>query len=47
MSNSIRNEVIVPVAGSRLDMDFVFTEKTLQVVCLTYIYPDSNRSWIA
>ena len=33
------------VAGSGLD--FVFTEKTLLVVCLTYIYLDSNRCRIA
>jgi len=36
-SNSIRGEVFFPVAGSGLD--FVFTGKTLLVVCLTYIYP--------
>jgi len=46
-SNRIRSEVIFPVAGSGLDLDFVFTEKTLLVLCLTYIFPDSNRSRIA
>jgi len=30
-----------------MDLDNVFTEKTLLVVCLTYIYPDSNKSRIA
>ena len=45
--NKIRSEVIFPVAGSGLDLDFVFTEKTLLVLCLTYIFPDSNRSRIA
>jgi len=34
-SNRIRSEVIFPVAGSWLD--FVFTEKTLLVLCLIYI----------
>jgi len=44
-SNRIRSEIFIPVAGPGLD--FVFTEKTLLVVCWTYIYPDSNRSRIA
>jgi len=44
-SNRIRSEVIFPVTGSGLD--FVFTEKTLLVLWLTYIFPDSNRSRIA
>jgi len=35
--NRIRTEVFFPEAGSGLDLDFVFTEKTLLVVCLTYI----------
>jgi len=30
-----------------LDLDFLFTEKTLLVVCLNYIHLDSNRSRIA
>jgi len=46
-SNRIRSEVFFHATGSRLDLDFVFTEKTFLVVCLTYIYPDSNRSRIA
>ena len=36
-SNNIRSEVFFPVAGSRLDLDFVFTEKKL-TVCLVDIY---------
>jgi len=36
--NRIRTEVFFPEAGSGLDLDFVFTEKTLLVVCLTYIF---------
>ena len=32
-----RSEVIFHVAGPGLDLDFVFTEKTLLVLCLTYI----------
>jgi len=35
------------VVESGLDLGFVFTEKTLLVVYLTYIYPDSNRSQTA
>jgi len=46
-SNRIRSEVFFPAAGSGLDLDFVFTEKMLLVVCLSYIFPDSNRSRIA
>jgi len=35
------------VAGAGLDLDFVFTEKTLLVVCFTYINAESNKSRIA
>jgi len=44
-SNWIRSEVFFPVGGSGLD--WIFAEKMLLVVCLTYIYPDSNKSRIA
>jgi len=44
-SSRFMSVVIFPVAGSGLD--FIFAEKMLLVVCLTYIYPDSNRSRIA
>jgi len=40
-SKRIRSEVFFAVAGA--DLDFVFAEKTLLVVGLTYIYPESNR----
>jgi len=46
-SNRIRSEVFFSVVGSGLDLDFVFTEKTLLVVYMSYIYPDSNKSRIA
>ena len=46
-SNRIRSEVFFAIAGSGLDLDFVFAEKTLLVVCLAYIYAESNRSQIA
>jgi len=42
-----RTEVFFPEAGSGLDLDFVFTEKMSLVVCLTYIFPDSNKSLTA
>jgi len=44
-SNRIRSDVFFPATGSGLG--FVYTGKTLLVVCLTYIYPDSYRSRIA
>jgi len=34
------------VAGSGLALDFAFVEKILLVVCLTYIYAESNKSRI-
>ena len=46
-SNRIRSEVFFPGTGSGLDLDFVFTKKTLLVVCLTFVLPDSNMSRIA
>jgi len=36
-SNRIRSEVFFPVAGSGLDLDFVFTEKNVSV-CLVDIF---------
>jgi len=36
-SNRIRSEVFFPFVGSGLDLDFVFTNKTLLFVWLTYI----------
>ena len=36
-SNSIRSEVLFPVAGSGLDLDFVFTEENI-TVCLLDLY---------
>ena len=44
-SSKIGSEVFFPAAGSGLDV--VFTVKTLLVVFLTCIYPDSNRSRFA
>ena len=44
-SNRIRSEVFFAIAGARVD--FVFAEKTLLVLCFTYIYAESNRSRIA
>jgi len=44
-SNRTRSEFFSAAAGSGLD--FVFAEKTSLVVCLNYIKPESNRSWIS
>jgi len=45
--NRIKSEVFFAISGVGLDLDFVFGENTLLVVCLTYIYAESNSSWIA
>jgi len=42
-SNRIRSEVFFAVAG----LDFVFVEKTLLVIFLTYSFAESNRNRIA
>jgi len=34
-------------AVTGLDLDLVFAEKTLLVICLTYIYTESNRSRVS
>jgi len=39
-------ELVAPLPGTVLDLDFVFAEKTLMVVYFTCIYPESNRSRI-
>jgi len=44
-SSRRRSEIFSAAAGSRLDLDFA--EKTLLVVCLTYIKPEVNGSRIA
>jgi len=41
------SEVFFALAGTGLDLDFVIAEKTLLVVCLNYIYADSNKSLTA
>ena len=46
-SNKIGTKVLLPVAGSGLDLDFVFNEKMLLVIPLICLYPCSSRSRIA
>jgi len=44
-SNRIRREVFFAVVRAELDLDFVFFE--IQVLCLIFIYAESNKSRIA